>query len=548
MLNRIEKWLLPEGVTLGEALQAWVHQDGYWYLTSALVHAIGFVLFAIVAAFLPDAFNYVIGGSGDAPTIESPALDNVAEVMPERFEMGEVPLDPTRLDLETLTWDAAAPQEAKYYDDSDEFEEAGGGSSVDVDAPLLGGLGGFTVQGLAGVGGLGGVGISEGEGDTPGVGGEGGNGFGGRGKGHRDGLLGTGGGTKASERAVAGGLHWLARHQEAAGNWSLDHRKVCNGRCNGPGSFKSDAAATALALLPFLGSGQTHKTRGPYQRNVQRGLSWLMRQQKPDGDLSGGCPQRMYAHGLAALALCEAYGLSKDPAVGEKAAKAIHFIEAAQNQSTGGWRYEPGDEGDTSVTGWQVMALKSAQMADLGVNSLCLENTRKWLASVASGEHHGLFQYRPYDSKGVTPTMTAVGMLIHQYLGMPRGDAAMVEGRDYLMRNLPDADTQRNVYYWYYGTMAMHNLVGPEWDAWNRKVRRTLIKTQINDPESCANGSWDPDKPTTDTWGHAGGRLMVTSLSVLTLEVYYRYLPIYKINMPPPAAKSQSPFNLAGGE
>lgn len=549
LTDRLYAAWVPEGATFGEALRAWIQQDGYWYLTSATVHAIGFVIFAIIAAFLP-ALGSTLGSafSGAAPTLESPPPDKVVEDFPERFDMGEAPLEPTKIDLDALTPAPPAAQDARFYDDSDEFEEAGGGSRSELDQPLLGGMGGFRVEGLAGIGGLGGVGISSGEGDTAGVGGEGGSGFGGRGKGHREKIIGTLGGTKASERAVAGGLHWLASHQLRSGGWSLQHNTACKGHgCNGAGTFKSDAAATALALLPFLGAGQTHRTAGMYQKVVQNGVSWLIKHQTEDGDLSANSIQRMYAHGLATLALCEAYGLSKDPAVGRAAAKAIRFIERAQNESTGAWRYEPGEEGDTSVTGWQVMALKSAHMADLGVNSLTLENTRKWLALVHSGEHNGLYQYRPYDSKGVTPTMTAVGMLMTQYLGMTRDDPVMLEGQRYLMKNLPDVDTQRNIYYWYYATMVMRNLVGPDWDTWNRKVRRALIKSQINNPESCANGSWDLDRPSNETnYGYAGGRLMVTSLSVLTLEVYYRYLPIYKINLPPPAGKGQSPFNLAG--
>ncbi len=69
----------------------------------------------------------------------------------------------------------------------------------------------------------------------------------------------------------------------------------------------------------------------------------------------------MYSHGLATIALCEDYGMSSDKTVGEHAQKAINFIQAAQNTKTGGWRYHPGDEGDTSVVGWQLMALKSAK-------------------------------------------------------------------------------------------------------------------------------------------------------------------------------------------
>lgn len=96
------------------------------------------------------------------------------------------------------------------------------------------------------------------------------------------------------------------------------------------------------------------------------------------------------------------------------------------------------------------------------------------------------------------------------------------------MGNLPD-NNARNIYYWYYATQVMHNLPGYEWDTWNRKMRRILIESQET-KQGCTAGNWDPDKPTKDAWGEPGGRIMMTSLSCLTLEVYYRYLPLYKLD------------------
>ena len=77
----------------------------------------------------------------------------------------------------------------------------------------------------------------------------------------------------------------------------------------------------------------------------------------------------------------------------------------------------------------------------------------------------------------------------------------------------------------------MHNLVGSEWDTWNRRMRHVLIESQQQD--GCAMGSWDPEVPSPDTWGAQGGRLMTTALATLSLEVYYRYLPLFQIESPP---------------
>jgi hypothetical protein len=455
----------------------------------------------------------------------------------ERFEIGNAPEEPTVLDTESLMQTKPEPiggQTEKYIDDSPEFEDAGGGTPTDREGQQLGGLGGFNVKNLPGPGGKGGVGVGAGTGTSPGVGGAG-SGFGFRGKGHRDALLGTGGGTRATERAVAGALDWIARHQGQRGNWSLDYRHQCKGGlCSGPGDekLKSDSAATGLALLPFLGAGQTHKSKGPYQTRINKGILWLVKQQDADGDLSGKCFQPMYAHGIATLALCEAYGLTRDPNVGNAAQKAVLYIEQAQNEGTGGWRYVPQEAGDTSVFGWQIMALKSAQLAGLSVNSVVLENAHKWLHSVAKGKYLGLYSYQPYGE--VRLSMTAVGMLCTQYLGVGRNDPPMLEGMQYLIDNLPDNTVNRDTYYWYYATLAMHNFGGPEWDAWNRKMRRVLVNSQIK--EGCASGSWDPAQPTVDVWGIRGGRLMMTTFNALTLEVYYRYLPLFNTDSQLPVA------------
>jgi hypothetical protein len=158
------------------------------------------------------------------------------------------------------------------------------------------------------------------------------------------------------------------------------------------------------------------------------------------------------------------------------------------------------------------------------------------------GQGGGRFTYMPgarlADSDDYERATTAIGLLCQQYLHMPRTDPAMVEGTSFLMQNLPGSGV-RNVYYWYYATQVMHNQPGPQWDTWNRKMRRLLIDTQCK--EGCAAGSWDPAKPTKDIWGDAGGRLMVTSLSALTLEVYYRYLPLYKLDRDSDEAAAAKP-------
>jgi hypothetical protein len=506
--------------TAGRRVWDYFLDNAPWWGTSLVAHLALILIMGLVLGTVQVARTF-----NNAPAFETKVEEPPSQIDP--FQVGEAPLEPTVLDTESLLMNEPPAVTEQINDDSPVFEEAGGGTQSASVMPG-GGLGGFdfdaTGDGPA-VRGLGGVGGGEGTSDTGGSGGAG-SGFGGRGSGMRKAMTGRFGGTRQTERAVAAALNWLARHQNRDGSWSLgQYNKQCKDRtCTEPGSAQADAAATAMGLLPFLAAGQTQKSKGPYKQNIASGLYWLVQHQKPDGNLSDGA-HTMYSHGLATITLCEAYALTHDEHLGEAAQRAVRFIEHAQHPRTGGWRYAPGDEGDTSVVGWQVMALKSAQMAGLSVQPLTLTGAKNFLKTCASGNYGGLFSYTP--GTGPTPTLTAVGLLCNQYLGVGRDDKLMTEGVDLLMHNLPVIESH-NVYHWYYATQVMHNLPGPQWDTWNRQMRRLLIEHQAK--EGCAAGSWDPAHPVRDAWGDVGGRLMITSLSCLTLEVYYRYLPLYQLD------------------
>ncbi|HTN76477.1 MAG TPA: prenyltransferase/squalene oxidase repeat-containing protein [Pirellulaceae bacterium] len=489
------------------------------WLASLVIHCAIFVVLALVLGTI-EVVKQVV----NAPSFEATQEAAIPEPEITHFEVGDTPLDPTELTTETLELTDPPPVEEQINDNNPVFESAGGGSAT-ANPDAMGSGVGFDIK-ATGLGpivkGSGGVDGGVGLGNNPGKGGAG-SGFGGRGQGMRAAV--AGGGTKQSERAVAAALNWLARHQNGNGSWSIDHRGGCrNGVCSGSGEVKSDAGATAMGLLPFLAAGQTHQSRGPYQKNINAGLGWLIQNQKPTGDLSAGSSSQMYTHGLATIALCEAYGMTQDSRVGYAAQAAVNFIQSGQNPQ-GSWRYTHGSaDSDTSVHGWQVMALKSGQMAGLQVTPDAMARSKRFLDLVATGgRYKELFGYTP--GGGPTLPMTSVGLLATQYLGAGRDDPKIMGGVEYLSKNLPALE-RRNVYYWYYATQVMHNVPGPEWDKWNRAMRGILISTQ--EKNGCAAGSWDPDKPSPDPWGRQGGRLMCTSLSCLTLEVYYRYLPLYK--------------------
>jgi len=331
------------------------------------------------------------------------------------------------------------------------------------------------------------------------------------------------GGSEETLETVNRSLQWIVSQQHEDGHWAFNKLREIDGKApTQAGGTNAEAAATAFGLLPLLGNGNTHQ-KGPYKDHVQRGVQWLLKTQQGSGEFKrpGTTNARMYSHGVASIALCEAYAMSGDAALKVPAQKAIDFIVKSQHKTLGGWRYQPGDSPDTSVVGWQVMAIKSAQMANLAVPSETLDGVRTWLDRVAGkGNKLGQFGYAsPSDLK---PTMSAEALLCHQYLDMPRHDPTLEAGARYLKTVLP-RPRKESSYYWYYGTQVMFHLQGDDWNTWNQAMKPLLLNTQVKEGHEA--GSWPPE----DQWDRPGGRLLATSLRVLILEVYFRHLPLYKV-------------------
>ncbi len=351
----------------------------------------------------------------------------------------------------------------------------------------------------------------------------------GRGKGGKGSALAAGGGNQKTEQTVSLGLGWLARQQNKAdGRWQLHEGYPDAGD---PG-LRTDTGATALALLALLGSGQTHK-EGTHQKVIDRGLNWLIKVQKPNGDLHDwteeGRQTSFYAHGQATIALCEAYAMTRDSALLEPAQKALGYIYESQHPVSGGWKYRPRSEGDLSVFGWQLMAIESARMAGLTVPQEVLDRASVFIDLVQE-QDGARYKYSTEEGVHVTPAMTAEGLLCREYLGWPRNHPALLAGAAFLVepQNLPQWNGgRRNVYFWYYATQTLHNLQGPEWEKWNSVLRDELTKSQVKSGKQ--GGSWHPRQPSGDPQENAdkAGRLYITALCTMMMEVYYRHLPLY---------------------
>jgi hypothetical protein len=339
------------------------------------------------------------------------------------------------------------------------------------------------------------------------------------------------GGSPEAEAAVQVALYWLAVNQSADGRWDPDlfgagqEHQVLGHHREGAGA-KADTGITGLALLAFLGAGNTHQ-KGEYATNVQRGLEFLLSTQGSDGNLAGSAERFafMYSHGMATFALSEAYAMTGDKRLEPAVRAAINYTISAQLPSTGGWRYQAKEKsielGDTSQLGWQLMAIKSAELAGIEIPSRVQDGAVRYLKIVSTGQHGGKASYQPGPPRPTT-AMTAEALVCRQFLGMARDNPASGEAGDFLLQDLPSPQ-KINLYYWYYGTLGMFQLQGQHWQRWNQAMQTTLVSRQRNDGSLA--GSWDPDCQ----WGGYGGRVYSTAVATLCLEVYYRYLPLYRM-------------------
>lgn len=337
-------------------------------------------------------------------------------------------------------------------------------------------------------------------------------------------LLALYGGTAETQTAVEMGLEWLARNQTRAGGWSM------RGPYRDGALTENRAAATAMALLAFLGDGYTHKSDHEYGQVVQRGVKYLLSLQARDGFFAadGAHHEQMYAQAQATIAICELYGMTQDSWLRQPAQQALDFAFASQSDK-GGWRYGSVRSGspstldaDTSVTGWFVMALMSGEAAGLEGNRYALDKVSRFLDTVSSYEGSA-YAYQPRGTPSAA--MTAEGLLCRQYLGWSRNHPPMRQGIEALLLDAPFDASDRDVYYWYYATQVLHHYGGGPWQQWNDVMRAELPQAQSKSGRE--RGSWPPQA---DRWGRFG-RLYTTCLSLYCLEVYYRHMPLYQVSV-----------------
>jgi hypothetical protein len=381
--------------------------------------------------------------------------------------------------------------------------------------------------------------------------------FGSRTGGGRKRAVGKGGGSKGSESSVEAALRWFKKHQAPTGEWHVE-KYVANcteaPKCE-PGkpehcdAEQATVALTGYAVLAFLGAGYDHKTPNRYRQVVKLGLDWIVAQQKPDGLIG----VRNYEHPIATMALAEAYAMTSDPSLRGPAQKAVDLLVSRQNQDAAGgyglgWDYtRPSNRNDSSVTGWCVMALKSAFAGGLSVGN-SMEGAKQWLDKTWKATNPGWAGLDPYKgmsdfpytwetasnvvhhnfnspqlTRGLGRDCAPMGLVCAVFLGHRAGDIMLETLGNHVAEFQTPQKYPTNTYYLYYNTLGMFQLGGKRWEAWTGKVRDMLVNAQRKG-DGCFDGSWD--WTTGDFPGAGNGRVLSTAYCTLSLEVYYRYAQV----------------------
>ena len=318
------------------------------------------------------------------------------------------------------------------------------------------------------------------------------------------------GGKPASELAVLRGLEWLRQNQNSDGSWGDSNKGAMSG----------------FALLCFLGHGETGDS-AQYGLTVTKAVQWIIDtgtkfQGRLSMDDSFNQPG-VYEHGICTYALGEYYTMTKDERVLELFKQAIGYIIQGQGPD-GGWMYSyDKTQSDTSVSGWQIQALKAAHLSKLAIPGIdeTLDRAMKNLERVRG--NNGGFGYRAAEDRY---SLTGVGILCSLFW---KGDRAELrKGMEWMLDTAEKEGgvkykgDKADLYAWYYHTQACLMFGGSAWQKWNRWFQDEIVQNQSPD------GSWPPPGGK----GHGpmnaaskSGQVYRTTLCILMLEVYYRYMP-----------------------
>jgi len=294
------------------------------------------------------------------------------------------------------------------------------------------------------------------------------------------------------------GLLFLVKHQSEDGTF------------NAPGSrsdhYGKQPGVVGLAVVSMLAHGDD-PNRGPFAEAIRRGLNMILKNQNKS---TGYIGSSMYNHGFATLALAEAYGQVNDKRLGVALKKATDLILNAQKRSRmSAWRYSPeSSDGDTTVSGAQLVALFAARNAGLGVSQKSIDDALKFFIA-CQGADGGI----GYTSAGSgNGPRTAIGALMFA-LAKRKESRQFKNAMEFVRGKGADGGYSHYYHYFlYYASQAYFHAGPQDWRDWNAENIKRLKETQME------NGGWS---------GNFGASFSTASC-LLSMALNYRYLPIYE--------------------
>jgi hypothetical protein len=307
------------------------------------------------------------------------------------------------------------------------------------------------------------------------------------------------------DAAVERALAWLAAHQKEEGSF--------------PGKRGRTTAVVALGAMAFLSKGYTPGD-ARYGTVINRCIDYCLKHQRPNGSIDaapggGG----MYAHCIATLLLSEVSGMvteERQKGIDAALPKALQLILNAQRipkhpNHKGGWRYKPNSrDSDISVSGWALMALRSARLNGAPVDDKAIKDARDYILRCQRPD--GGFGYQPGHRSGVA--RTGVGLLCLELTGS-HGSPKTEKAGDYVLRHIKARGFLHDRFFWYalyYCSQGMFQLGDEHWVPFAEAMYRHMLKQQSR----------------AGYWKAGGDYAYPTAMTVLALGVAYRQLPIYQ--------------------
>jgi hypothetical protein len=293
-------------------------------------------------------------------------------------------------------------------------------------------------------------------------------------------------------------------------------------------SMRGNTGISSLCVMAFLSKGHTPGT-GKYGNVINKGIDYILSTSQSNGLLTssdrrgrnGSGP--MYAHCIATLLLSEVSGMvspTRQKRIDKALPKALALILAAQrvrkrSKDAGGWRYKPDSrDSDLSLTGWALMALRSARLNGAAVPTSSIDDAVKYVMRCRTRDWG--FSYQPGGS--ASPSRVGVGLLCLELCGRQHGSEVTKRAADYILKRYHGNrhfGGSHAAYAVYYCSQAMFQVGGKHWEQWGNQLYTTLLKLQKKD------GSWTLS-------GSRGGSSYSTAMCVLAMTVSYRQLPIYQ--------------------